>query len=93
MSRPSIPQEDILALFHAETNKIHTIKIVRGMTGLGLKEAKNFVEGPLLDRIRQLKAGTLPGSPTSPLVTTDLQDLEKRLLNLENFIRTKWSQE
>ncbi len=37
--------EFIVELTEAGTNKIQVIKVVRELTGLGLKEAKDFVEG------------------------------------------------
>lgn len=91
--RPYLTESDVLALFHAENNKIQAIKIVRQMTGQGLKEAKDFVEGPMMSRIRQMKNGELHYHHETPINNISIENLEHRLTNLENFIRNKWSEE
>jgi len=43
---PEVEKTEFTLLFvkHSETNKIGAIKAVRALTGLGLKESKDFVE-------------------------------------------------
>lgn len=40
-------------LTDAGANKINVIKVVKNITGLGLKEAKDFVEGALPQKIKE----------------------------------------
>jgi len=43
-------EEGIKALIHADRQRIHAIKAIRSYTGMGLKEARDFVDRELASK-------------------------------------------
>ncbi|UAT28854.1 ribosomal protein [Dinoroseobacter phage vB_DshP-R7L] len=82
-----INKNELMGLLTAPDQKINAIKVVRSVTGLGLREAKDFIEEqwiPALQGTITLKSQPQPD---------ELDDVKKRLTALEEFIRNKWRSE
>lgn len=71
---PLAPDEEIQDLL-AHGNKIQAIKRVRELTGMGLKEAKDYVEG-----LPRVPLGPLIAGRTGPAAQPDVEREARRLL-------------
>ena len=59
----------------AGANKVNVIKVVRAVTGLGLKEAKDYVDALPQSTLHDLPAQTLPPAVTANLAAPDLAEV------------------
>jgi large subunit ribosomal protein L7/L12 len=67
---------NVILKAYDDTKKIAVIKEVRAVTGLGLKEAKDLVEGapkPLKENVTKEEAAKIKGSITAAGGTVDIQ--------------------
>ena len=65
-----------MILTNAGANKVNTIKVVRAVTGLGLKEAKDLVDGapkPVKEGISKADADALAKQLTEAGATAEIK--------------------
>lgn len=74
---------DMMDDHYVRNNKINVIKFIRGLTGLGLKEAKDFVE-------QEWQPFVEGKTPQTPMPSNDIEMIEilERLNRLEDQVRT-----